>query len=289
MDIAARRSHDGAAGSTLVLSGGGPLAVGWELGVLRGLRDHGVDMAHVDRVIGTSAGAIVGALLTSGAALAPLRVNPEPGSRESARPAPMNPDVWRELLTILTEGGTADQARRAKLGALALETTIPEGVYLDTRRHVVPDVPWPKPLIVTGVDAGDGSFATWGVSDGVPLLYAVAASTALPGVWPPVTIGGRRFMDGGVRSAMSADLALDSRVTVLVAALPGREHPTQLRAEIAAIEGRGGRIVEVRPDAEAEAAFGADRMDETRQPLVFEAGRRQGGAVASDVLAHLDS
>ena len=96
-------------------------------------------------------------------------------------------------------------------------------------------------------------------------------------------------MDGGVRSVASADLAVGSWLVVIVAALPSSELPARLTAEIAAIEAAGCRIVAVMLDAASEAAVGPDRMDETRQSLVFEAGLRQGRTAAGDVAERIAS
>jgi NTE family protein len=269
----------------LVLSGGGPLAVGWELGVLRGLREGGVDLGRFGRVIGTSAGAIAGALLTSGAPLEPIRVYPEQRGSTAARSTPMDPETARQVFEIFAAGGTADQPLRARLGGLALQSPIPEQVYLDLKRHIVSDVAWPRELVITAVDVADGAFASWSVEDHVALPRAIAAATALPGVWPAVTIAGRRFMDGGLRSAMSADLAAGSRMVVIIAALPGTEWPVLLAAEVAAIEAAGGTVVPIRLDSTSDAALGPDRTDETRQELAFEAGLRQGRAASGAVSA----
>lgn len=282
-------------GAALVLSGGGPLAVGWELGVLRGLRDRGVPAGSFERVIGTSAGAIVGALLTADAPLEPIRIQAE--AADTGTPSPpmgppmgprMGPQIGQQLGRLFADGGIPDQERRARLGRMALETATPERAYLDLRRPIVPAGPWPGPLVITAVDASDGSFVSWDAGDGVPLVQAVAASTALPGVHPPVTINGRRFVDGGVRSALSADLAAGSRLVVIVAALPGVDLPPLIAEEIRRVEATGGVIVQIRPDAQAEGAIGPNRMDETRQPLVFEAGVRQGTGAANEVSARLD-
>lgn len=276
------------ADAALVLSGGGPLAVGWELGVLRGLRDSGVPTDRFERVIGTSAGAIAGALLTAGAPLEPIRIQPElPGP--ATPPPQMDEELGRQLGRLFAEGGIREQAGRAQLGRMALATASPESVYLDSRRLIVPTVAWPRPLVVTAVDASDGSFVSWDVGDGVPLLQGIAASTALPGVHPPVTIGGRRFVDGGVRSVLSADLASGSRLVVIVAALPGTALPPLVADELATVEAAGGEIVQVRLNAASEAALGPNRMDESRRSLVFQAGLRQGEVAAEEVSARLES
>ena len=64
-----------------------------------------------------------------------------------------------------------------------------------------------------------GSPARAGRSSRIPLTDAVVASCAVPGIWPPVTIGGRRYMDGGVRSSDNADLAAGAARIVVVSPL----------------------------------------------------------------------
>ncbi|KOG91505.1 patatin, partial [Streptomyces varsoviensis] len=59
---------------------------------------------------------------------------------------------------------------------------------------------WPaRRLLVTAVDAATGEFTAFDAASGVGIVDAVAASCAVPGVWPPVTIGAKRYIDGGVR------------------------------------------------------------------------------------------
>jgi len=92
--------------------------------------------------------------------------------------------------------------------ALATDTvTEPE------RRRVIecrlPSHEWPSRALKTvAVDAGSGEPRVLDSASGVSLVDAVTASTAVPGVWPPATIEGRRYIDGGVRSSANADCAL---------------------------------------------------------------------------------
>jgi NTE family protein len=274
--------------TALVLSGGGLLGVGWELGVLRGLQDGGVDIGGFGKVIGTSAGATVGALAASGAPLEAVAPNVERDRQFAAIVQQMNPETIGPLLGALMSGGEPDQARRAQLGALALRSQIPEDLYIEVARQYMHAMPWPKPLIITAVDVYDGAFVSWGVAAGVSLVRAAAASSAVPGMFPPVTIAGRRYMDGAMRSPTSADLATDSDLVVIVAA-PSRSEQSdrQIATATADIRAARGEIVEIRPDAESGAAFGPDAMDSSRQSLVFGAGLRQGRAAASDVAARI--
>jgi NTE family protein len=274
--------------TALVLSGGALLGVGWELGVLRGMQDGGVDMGGFAKVIGTSAGAMVGAIAASGAPLEAVAPNVERDRQFSAIVEQMNPDTIGPLFGALMSGGEPDQARRAQLGALALQTQIPEDVYIEVARQYMAAMPWPQPLIITAVDVDDGAFVSWGVAADVSLVRAAAASSAVPGIFPPVTIAGHRYMDGAMRSPTSADLATGSDLVIIVAA-PSRSEQSdrQIAAETADIRAAGGEIVEIRPDAESGAAFGPDAMDSSRQPLVFGAGLRQGHFVATDVMKRI--
>jgi len=274
--------------TALVLSGGALLGVGWELGILRGLQDGGVDIGGFAKVIGTSAGAMVGALSASHAPLEAVAPNEERDRQFAAIVAQVNPETIGPLFGALLSGGEPDQARRAQLGALALYTKIPEDLYIEVASQYMPETSWPEPLIITAVDVDDGAFVAWDAAAGVSVVRAAAASSAVPGIFPPVTIAGHRYMDGAMRSPTSADLATGSDVVIIVAA-PSRSEQSdrQIAAETADIQAAGGEIVEIRPDAGSAAAFGPDAMDSSRQPLVFDAGLREGHAAASDVLARI--
>jgi NTE family protein len=274
--------------SALVLSGGGLLGVGWELGVLRGLQDGGVAMGRFDLVIGTSAGAVSGAIAASGAPLEGVSPVADRDRQFAAMVQQMNPDVMGPVFAALMSGGEADQARRAQLGAIARQTQIPEDLAIAIMRQYLPDIPWPRPLVIAAVDVDDGAFVSWGFDAGVSLVRAATASSAIPGIFPPITIAGRRYMDGAIRSPTSADLAVGSDVLVIVAA-PSRSEQSdrQIAAETAEVRAAGGTIVEIRPDVESGVAFGPNAMDNSRHPLVFAAGLQQGTAAASDVAARI--
>lgn len=285
MPAADQRTHS----ASLVLSAGGVLAVGWELGVARGLQDGGVDLACFGRVIGTSAGAMAGATVASGAPIEAIQPATERDDAMMAMLQHMDPTDLGPVFAAIEVGGEPDQMRRAELGLIARGSSQPEDLHIGMVRGYVPDAPWPKSLVVTAVDIEDGRFVSWTAADGVPLDRAAAASTAVPGIFPPITIGGRRYMDGAMRSATSADLADGSRLVVIIAApsqTPASDR--QIAEETAAIRAAGGDVIEIRPDAASGEAFGEDAMDGSRQGLVFEEGRRQGRAAAAEVHARLE-
>jgi NTE family protein len=106
------------AGTALVLGGGGVTGAAWELGLLAGLADEGMELTGADLVVGTSAGAIVGAQVTSGASLAGLyqaQLAP-PG----AEPAPRM-GLWVTARWGLAAARSRDPVKvRARLGRMAL-------------------------------------------------------------------------------------------------------------------------------------------------------------------------
>ena len=203
-----------------MLGGGGPLGIAWQAGVVAGLVQAGVDLGDADRIIGTSAGAFVGAQLASGRDLRSLmEAQVALGRREAAEKHASNipravftpPDLGPLLtlmMTPLAQEETA-QDRRVKLGALALATnTIDEAVYLQGFGKSFGA--WPARFACTAVDVITGDLKVFDQSSGFDLRRGVAASCAIPGVFPTVALGSERYMDGGVRSPTCIDLACGS-------------------------------------------------------------------------------
>jgi NTE family protein len=275
----------------LVLGSGGLTGIGWELGLLAGLAEQGIDLTGADLVVGTSAGSVVGAQITSGAPLDALY---------QAQLAPPNGEIsasmtrrlqLRYLAAVLWS--RSDARARVRLGRIALASpTLAE----ESRRAVIgarlPRHDWPadQRLLITVVDAESGESAAFGASDGVGLVDAVAASCAVPGVWPPVEINGRRWMDGGMRSSANADLAAGyDRIVVLAPiaggfrALPAASH--QCRALTAA----GHKVALITPDAAALAAIGRALLDPARAAPAARAGHAQATTAAPAIAATWDT
>ncbi|MGH3755297.1 MAG: patatin-like phospholipase family protein [Pseudonocardiaceae bacterium] len=120
-----RREEAGMAGRALVLGSGGITGIAWELGMLAGLADHGVDLRGADLVVGTSAGSVVAALITSGADLEELYASqlapPGPG-----RPARMGiGTIVRWSWAVARSRGSRQVG--ARVGRMALAAaTVPE-------------------------------------------------------------------------------------------------------------------------------------------------------------------
>ncbi len=272
----------------LVLGSGGITGVAWELGMLAGLAEHGVDLRDADLVVGTSAGSVVGALITSGDDLEELYAS------QLAPPDP-EPPVRMGIGTMVRWGwavacSRGSQQVGARVGRMALATaTVPEAQRRGIIESRLQARTWPqRTLLVTAVDAESGEFVAFGPGSqvggtAVTLVDAVAASCSVPGVWPPTTIGGRRWIDGGVRSTTNADLAAGhERVVVLAPITRGFRSATGAAAQVAALQERA-QVTLVTPDAAARRAIGRNVLDLARRAPAAQAGRAQAASVVTEV------
>lgn len=278
----------------LVLAGGGLAGIAWETGILRGIADESPATAKAlldsDVLIGTSAGSTVAAQLGSGLGLDALfDRQTAPSSTE------LNPNVGIEeitdlFVTAMMQPNATTTEKLQKIGAIALST---ETVTEPVRRRVIaqrlPSHDWPdRDLRITAIDTATGELVAFDRTSGVDLVDAVAASCAVPGVWPPVTIADRRYMDGGVGSSVNLALAHDCDVAVVLVP-SGRSAPSPFgdgaAAEVAAF---GGKAFGVFADDESLAAFGPNPLDPACRAPSALAGREQGRRVAADVAGFLD-
>jgi len=272
------------ASRALVLGGGGVTGVAWEIGLLAGLAEGGMELTDADLVVGTSAGAVVGAQVTSGVPLPELYARQLAGyggelaARLSRR-------------SIATMGWAAVRSReprtaRARIGRLALNTpTVPEAQRRAVIESRLPVHDWPSTrLRVTAVDAESGAFVVFDRDAGVTLVDAVAASCAVPGVWPPVTIDGRRWIDGGMRSSANADLAQGCQRVVVLAPVSGGFGPiARLADQVAALRAGGAQVSVVTPDRDSRRAIGRNMLDPARRAVAARAGHAQAPAAAAEI------
>ncbi|MET7417727.1 patatin-like phospholipase family protein [Dactylosporangium sp. NPDC005555] len=251
--------------TALVLGAGGITGVAWQLGLLIGLAEQGLDLTGADLIIGTSAGAITGALVAAGH-------DPRAAAAMEAPLGPGDPEIradWGRgavAFQLLRDPSLPPPELRRRIGAIALEAEVgPPEPWLASFARRLPISAFPDRLLVTAVDTATGEPVTWTAASGVPLVPAVAASCAVPCLFPPVSVNGGRYMDGGVRSRTNADLAAGyDSVVVLAPRIPmlGRDIPTT------------GTLIE--PDPASQAAIGGNVFDPSRWPEVVEAATLQG-------------
>lgn len=264
--------------TALVLGGGGVAGIAWELGVLDALVNAGVDLRAADRIIGTSAGAAVGAQLRTGEYLESLCARQlVPASQSAELQVESSLDSLMEQFAACFDGAPDEIEVRRRLGGVALGApTVDESARLAVIESRLSSHEWSEnELLITAVDALTGEFNVFDRHSGVSLVSAVAASCAVPGIWPPVTIGDSRFIDGGVRSGTNADLAKGCDIVVIVAPFAGGFGPT-VEVEAAALREQGSIVEVVAADKGSTEAFGTNVLDPaTRGPSLRE-GRRQG-------------
>jgi len=272
----------------LVLAGGGVAGIAWELGVLRGIGDVDPDLLvsvrNADVVIGTSAGSAVAAQITTGVTIDDL-YSAQLSEHSSELEVELNLEELMARFAQATTGATSPEDMRRRIGTLALETsTVSESVRRAAISARVPEEHWPaSTLLLTAVDAETGEPTVFTKDSGVDLVDAVAASCAVPGVWPPVTINGHRYIDGGVRSGTNADLAAGcDRVLVITPSLASAPPPWgNLDNEIGQLSPADVRVV-CANEASA-AAFGTNPLSpSTRGPAARE-GREIGRAEADAI------
>lgn len=270
----------------LVLGGGGITGIAWEWGILAGLAANGVDLTDADLVIGTSAGSVVGAQVAAGLDVQErYEVQLTPPDHELG--AALNAGAILRFAWATMAGPRAARRVRARIGRLALRTrTTSEDERVAVIETRLPVRDWPqRRLLVTAVDASTGEFQIFDRAAGVPLVRAVAASCAVPGVWPPVTINGRRYMDGGIRSATNADLAAGYDRVVVLAPLPRGLGPmTGVHVQVEALRAQS-RVALVTPDRNATRSFGRNVLDPTKRAGAARAGLAQAAATVGQVRA----
>jgi NTE family protein len=269
----------------LVLGGGGVAGIAWEIGILARMAELEIDLAaDAELVVGTSAGACVGALVTGQSGYDKLTATQRlPVSQTRERIPDFDLNLLVEIFGLMTSVQDDPAGARREIGALAMATkTVPE----DERREIIawrmPNNEWPaRRLVITAVDAETGERVTFDASSAVSLVDAVAASCAVPGIWPPVTIGGKRYIDGGVYSTTNVDLAQGyDRTVVLRPVAMGPNDDDGERAEATNLS-RPPLIIAA--DAESLAAFGPNLLDPASRGAALDAGMLQADEVATDV------
>jgi NTE family protein len=286
----------------LVLGAGGTLGGVWTIAILHELGERlGWTPADAEIVVGTSAGSELAALLATrvspaqllAAALGSRDADPRLVARFADPPAPYPP---RPRL-----GMTAPGLARHLPSLLGLSGLLPIGggdaSFLDRALAGRGEGAWPArpaPWIVA-VDVETGERVAFG-APGAPratLREAVRASWAIPGWFPPVAIGGRRYLDGGVVSPTSADLLAESGLDTVIVIAPmastdqGRRHGLArvegamravmrraLDAEVALLRGAGIRVVRIEPGPEDLDVIGPNLMDGARRHAVLECSLR---------------
>jgi NTE family protein len=305
----------------LVLGGGGLVGMGYHAGTLKALDELGLNPAGADVIVGTSAGAILGAYLCAGWTPHDFYDYAYGRHRDAvAGDAPQRQEVARLFQPLYSNH--VDRARRMVGGLVAaassrgylarapvvrppvgaLHRLFPSGMYSteETRDRFRRDLPkeWPaRDIFVSTVELHSGARVAFG-RKGAPRASfpdAVLASTAIPGVFPPVEIAGRQYVDGGVASATSLDLAVDEGCDTILCIAPLGYRTDEavlardprmwgpmlvrglfaraLKREVAAARALGVEVLVIRPWLTELKQHGTNSMRHHDRTAVVEAAR----------------
>jgi NTE family protein len=280
----------------LVLAGAGAAGNAWQLGLIAGLADAGVDLTEADLIIGTSAGSTVAAQITSRTRPAELYAAilaavPQPpagnarsdGTRGPRLPVP-NYMEWSDA--IIASAADASDMRR-KFGAAALEMDGSDGSGGTHWRDVVaarlPSHDWPQQrVLIPAVDALTGEPVVFDRDSGIDLVDAVAASTSS---MTPYRIGENRYINGGYRRSSNADLAAGYGRVLVLEPFSGRtrqplEWGMDLATQVDELRAGGSEVETVFPDSGAGDVFNANALDPRTRLPAARGGNDQARALA---------
>jgi NTE family protein len=275
--------------TAVVLSGGGERIVAWQTGVLAGLADAGIDLRSAVAIAGTSGGALVAARLAVGQ---DPRKKADSLSRREYAPIPVPDLAPFELLAeaFAAAGSTAEGRRRMGQAALSMTTARSEESSIALAAARLPEADWPATLRLVSIDTELAERFVIDSGSNVELAVGVAASRAVPGLLPPITVAGRTLMDGSIGSATNADLVLDAnpdRVFIISAFPTDRRHPRlaalcqeALDNEIAALTERGIAVTLIQANDADMDLMGPDPMNASGAPLAVRSGRMRGRMAA---------
>lgn len=265
----------------LVLGGGGSFGIAWESGLLVGLCQGGVDVRQVDRIVGTSAGSQVAAVLASGISWDQIwnrQVSGDP--QGSYVPAKVHmPSLFRLYSEIELNSNTPAEWIIG-LGTLSRFTvTVSPEERIEEIQRRIQTVEWLENTSIVAVDVNTGNRVVWTKETIASLSDAVASSSALPGVYPAVTIDGRKYCDGGIHSMENADIAEGhDKVLILSTGLPIRT-PYTLNQQIESLEKSRSKVLVLQPSPEVMLAFsnaGGNALDPATRGPVARAAKFQG-------------
>jgi NTE family protein len=316
----------------LVLGGGGLVGISYHAGVLKALDDSGMDVKASEVIVGTSAGALVAAYLSSGWAAADFyeyslgrHSSRSPSEAEAASLHRFDP-LWGSFderarraigsaLAVAASRGFRPPGLRGDPAGKGLRGLFPPGMYsLDaTRSRLESDLPraWPREgLHICAVDLDDGRRVVFDKSSrpDVHFAEAVLAAIAIPGFFPPVRIEDRAYVDAGVVSTTSLDLAIELGCDTILCIAPlgyrldGMTSPRDpklwpalavrslfarsLRRSLAHARTRGVPVLVIRPGLTEIRAHGSNAMRGHDEAGIAQAAREGTARLIEDNAGH---
>lgn len=274
----------------LVLGGGGLFFIAWQVAYLDTLARAGVSLAGAQRVVGTSAGSLIAAVLTSGGIGRFSRIvtllSRAPALTARLAPASQLSGSQQRAMDLFRQAADSEPETIRAIGRAALAAAAtPAASMRRTARLMIASHRWPaESLRVTTVDAYTGERIVVDHRAKVPIATATAASSSVPGLFAPQLVGDRFCMDGGVSgSGTHSDLVAGADRVVMISlseAFPSprpggmTQRPGGYQQELDNVQASGSKVLVVGP----ESADLTTLMDPREVPAALAMGRRQAQA-----------
>ena len=269
---------------TLVLGGGGITGIAWQAGVLAGLLENGVNVDKADRVIGTSAGAFVGAILVNGYDMKDYYYELDE-RRDNNDRATLSSDIYRLWQNAFVVGRDDAQKVGQMLGDIVY--TRPSHMDLEERKQAVRqrlgDVEWKDILDITVINARTGDVGVFNSRSDVTLEDAITASGAVPGIWPHIRLNNSDWIDGGMVAPTNAMLAKGAKSIIILAPLADGLGMIPSVYDDAKQLSEQSHVLVIQPDSASEAEIGNNIYNPENIIKVGNAGYRQGLSLAQRI------
>lgn len=270
----------------LVLGGGGITGIAWESGVLAALIENGMKISQIDKIFGTSAGAFVGAVLSNNQDMKSyyhyLNENKDPNEQTKLKKEVY--EMWRQAYI---QGGNNQESIGRLLGEMIDQ--VQPVISMKERKKAIAkrlnDSKWTSQLVITAINARTGQLETINQQIGMDLIDSVAASEAVPGLWPHVTMNGKDYIDEGMVSSTNACLAKDFKQILIIAPLTQKigKLPNVFDDEITL--SNTSDVYTITPDEFSKSIIGDNIYDASVIIEVGNAGYEQGKRLVKEIEA----
>lgn len=270
----------------LVLGGGGITGIAWESGVLAALIENGMKISQIDKIFGTSAGAFVGAVLSNNQDMKSyyhyLNENKDPNEQTKLKKEVY--EMWRQAYI---QGGNNQENIGRLLGEM-IDQVQPVISMKERKKAIAKRLngsKWTSQLVITAINARTGQLETINQQIGMDLIDSVAASEAVPGLWPHVTMNGKDYIDGGMVSSTNACLAKDFKQILIIAPLTQKigKLPNVFDDEITL--SNTSDVYTITPDEFSKSIIGDNIYDASVIIEVGNAGYEQGKRLVKEIEA----
>ncbi|KTW18407.1 phospholipase [Staphylococcus warneri] len=268
----------------LALSGGGHYGIAFHIGYLKGLFDKGIDLRTVDYIIGTSAGSQVSTTISS--MIDWDTIWQEQIIEKVNETTPISDKEMGELFQAFDQLAKESKSTKAWVDGMGeISKNTQPNVSLDARRDMIRNrlgsVPleWNDKLNIVATELETSERKVFNAQSGVALIDALAASSALQGVWQPIPINGYHYYDGGSYSMENPDVVDDAvKLIVLTTNLP-IETPYALDQLVEQMKADGKDVYVVKPSDEVVSilqAYQYNTVNADMREEIAQAAVKQG-------------